>query len=725
LPPDEERSISTPSFPHSTPASGLTEIRAVLRITPFRRLWLVLGLSSLGDWLGLLATVLFAANQVTGAAQKGLAFGAVVIVRLLPALLLGPLAGAFADRFDRRVTMVVCDLLRFAFFASIPLVGLAVDGASAVTWALIATFAIEALAMFWIPAKEAAVPNLVPGRLEAANQLSLITTYGITPVLAALMLAGVSRAMLSAVDEQVDRLAVSPVDVALYVNALTFLASAVVVLFGIRQISGRGASERDGAPPNLLSSLLDGWRFVRRNKLVSGLVEGIGGAFAAGGIVVGLASPYAASLGGGDASFGLLFGALFVGLGAGMALGPRLVKALSRRRWFGMSIVLAGVAVMLLALAPHLAVALPFAFGVGVGAGMAYLAGSTLLGSEVGDEMRGRTFAFVQSMVRIVLMLAISVTSVLVSLGGTPHLALGPVEFSLSSTRLLLVAGGLFAVLTGVLAFRRMDDKPGVPVLKDLIGSLRGRPLSVPGNGPSHGIFVAFEGGEGAGKSTQTVKLAAWLKVLGYDCVVTREPGATQLGRRIRELLLNHGDVAPTPRAEALLYAADRAHHVDTVVRPALDRGAVVVTDRYVDSSLAYQGAGRSLPIDEVAWVSHWATRGLRPDLIVLLDVDPSVGLSRVDKRGTADRLEAESVDFHARVRRAFLDRAEADPGRYLIIDASGNPSIIAEQVQARVAPLLPPRPGPARESDAPTGSEAPRDSSGAGRRSDMTGPRR
>ena len=453
------------------------------------------------------------------------------------------------------------------------------------------------------------------------------------------------------------------------------------------------------AGEGLLRSLLEGWRFARANPLVSGLIEGIGGAFVAGGVVIGLASPYALSLGGGDAAFGLLFGTLFVGLGAGMALGPRLVKALSRRRWFGMSIVLAGVAVVLLAPAPHLAVALPFAFAVGFGAGMAYLSGITLLGGEIGDELRGRMFAFVQSLVRVVLMLSISVTSVLVSLGGTPHVDLGVVDFRLSSTRLLLVAGGLFAILMGVLAFRRMDDKPGVPVLADLIGSLRGLPLSAPGQGPRRGVLVAFEGGEGAGKSTQTVKLAAWLKVSGHECVITREPGATQLGRKVRELLLSHGDAAPTPRAEALLYAADRAQHVDTVIRPALERGAVVVTDRFVDSSLAYQGGGRGLVRDEVAWLSNWATRGLEPDLVVLLDVDPAVGLSRVGDRGAGtDRLESEAGAFHERVRRTFLDLAARQPQRYLVIDASGNPSIIAEQVRDRLAQLLPPAPG--RRSD-------------------------
>ncbi len=676
------------------PASGTEQIRAVMRIKPFRRLWLVLSLSSLGDWLGLLATVLFASSQVTGGAQKGLAFGGVVVMRLLPAMLLGPVAGAFADRFDRRITMVVCDILRFLFFASIPLAGLFLGGGSAVTWALIATFVIEVLAMFWIPAKEAAVPNLVPReKLEAANQLTLVTTYGITPVLAALLISGISRAMLSLVDEQADRLWLTPVDVALYVNALTFLASAVVVFVGIREISGRGgvAGRTAGKQPSLLKSLLEGWSFIRRTPMVRGLVQGILGAFAGGGVVIGVAKFYATSLGGGDASFGLLFGGLFVGLGAGMALGPKLVGALSRRRWFGMSIVLAGASVALLAPAPHLAVAMPFVLLVGVGAGMAYLAGTTLLGTSVDDEMRGRTFAFVQSMVRVVLMLAISVSSLLVGLGGSHRIDVGPVNVSISATRVLLVVAGVLAMITGVLAFRRMDDKPGVPVLKDLLGSLRGRPLSVPGSGPGRGVFIAFEGGEGAGKSTQTVKLAAWLRVRGYQAEVTREPGATQLGRRIRELVLNHSESEPTARAEALLYAADRAQHVDTVIRPALDRGAVVLTDRYVDSSLAYQGAGRALPTGEVAWLSQWATRGLRPDLVVLLDVDAEVGLARVGRRGESDRLEAESAAFHERVRRAFLDLAEAEPGRYLVIDASGNQDIIAEEIRTRVAGLLPP----------------------------------
>jgi dTMP kinase len=203
---------------------------------------------------------------------------------------------------------------------------------------------------------------------------------------------------------------------------------------------------------------------------------------------------------------------------------------------------------------------------------------------------------------------------------------------------------------------------------------------------------VVFEGGEGAGKSTQVTRLSEALIRAGHDVVVTREPGATDMGARIRSLVLSNaeGADAPSPRAEALLYAADRAHHVATVVRPALARGAVVVSDRYVDSSLAYQGAGRTLPVQEISWLSSWATGGLKPDLVVLLDVDPTVGLGRVDRRGLgADRLESESRSFHERVRYAFLDLAAADPKRYLVLDAARPADEITNAVATRITAML------------------------------------
>ncbi len=697
-------------------STDLAPVSAVLRNGPFRRLWLVFGLSSLGDWLGLLATSLFAAGQVTGSTAKGLAFGGVVVMRLLPAIVLGPLAGVFADRFDRRITMVVCDLLRFALFASIPLAALWLDGASVVTWALVATFLIEGVSLFWIPAKEAAVPNLVKSeQLEAANQLALLTTYGITPLLAVALGAGLEWALPLLVDNDLSRLVVGPNEIALYLNALTFGVAAAVV-FTIRELSGGPASRQDhrpGGSPSFLRALLEGWSFVRRTRLVRGLVLGILGAFAAGGVVVGVGQFFAGSLSGGEATFYLLFGAAFAGLAVGITVGPRLVGSLSRHRWFGLSIMLAGASVTALAFAPHLSVAIALTVLMGIGTGMAYLSGTTLLGREVADEMRGRVFAFVQSMVRVVLMLAIALSSLLVGLIGSRMVTVGAVSVDVSASRVLLLVSGMLAVLAGVLSFRGMDDKPGVPVLADLLGSLRGRPLTVPERTAGRGRFVVFEGGEGAGKSTQARLLAGWLTERGYDVRATREPGATPLGARVRELLLEPGGEPPSARAEALLYAADRAHHVATVIRPALAEGAVVVCDRYVDSSLAYQGAGRALPADEVAWLSQWATAGLRPDLVILLDVDPRVGMARIGERGAADRLESESAEFHARVRRAFGDLAAAEPRRYAVLDAGLPADEIAARVRERLGPLLPPAPTPAPDATPMAGEPPVTDRSG------------
>jgi dTMP kinase len=270
--------------------SGLAELRAILRIRAFRRLWAVLGLSSLGDWLGLLATSTFAEQQVSGSAAKGLAFGSVIAVRLLPALVLGPMAGVLADRFDRRYTMVVCDLIRFVLFASIPLVGVLVsDSALVVGWAAIATFIIESVAMLWVPAKEASVPNLLPrARLETANQLTLATTYGLTPVAAGLTLAGLTT-ILTVVHPASGKSWTNPTDVALYFNAVTFLATALTVFFGIPEISARSAKQKSERRSGLLRDFVQGWSFVGRTPLVRGLVLGILGAFAGGGVGVGTA----------------------------------------------------------------------------------------------------------------------------------------------------------------------------------------------------------------------------------------------------------------------------------------------------------------------------------------------------------------------------------------------------------------------------------------------------
>jgi dTMP kinase len=185
----------------------------------------------------------------------------------------------------------------------------------------------------------------------------------------------------------------------------------------------------------------------------------------------------------------------------------------------------------------------------------------------------------------------------------------------------------------------------------------------------ARGVFIAFEGGEGAGKSSRARALASRLRAAGHDVMLTHEPGDSRIGPQVRAILLDVAHAGLDPRAEALLYAADRAEHVSTVIQPALDRGAVVVTDRYIDSSIAYQGIGRGLGAQTIAELSRFATGGLRPDLTIVLDVSPALGRSRL--QGTADRLESEADEFHARVRSAYLELAAADPQRYLVVDAT------------------------------------------------------
>lgn len=203
------------------------------------------------------------------------------------------------------------------------------------------------------------------------------------------------------------------------------------------------------------------------------------------------------------------------------------------------------------------------------------------------------------------------------------------------------------------------------------------------------GLWVTFEGGDGAGKTTQSTLLQEWLTQRGRTVVRTREPGGTEVGMLVRDIVLHHrGDIAP--RAEALLYAADRAHHVATVVRPALARGEVVIQDRYLDSSVAYQGAGRVLDADEVRRLSLWATEGALPDVTVLLDLDPAAARTRLDADDKPfDRLEAELADFHERVRAGFLALAASEPDRFLVIDALLPVDEIAARVQERVAAAL------------------------------------
>ena len=686
--------VEPPQSPTSHLRSPDFGFRGVLAIKPFRKLWIALSLSSFGDWLGFLAQTALAASLATGHTflAQNFSVGIVVFVRLLPAVTLAPLAGALADRLDRRLTMVIADIGRFSLYVSIPLV-------HQLWWLFAATFLIETLSLFWIPAKEATVPNLVPReRLEQANQLSLLTTYGSAPV------AGGVFALLGFLTSILARgmpfFTTNQVDLALYFDASTFLVSAATI-FTLREISHQGGRRRsaDGPAavpqPSVIRSIVDGWQFIGQTKVVRGLVVGMLGAFAAAGVVVGLAKIYVVDLGGGDPGYGLLFGSVFVGLAAGMFLGPKFLGQLSRHRLFAMSIAAAGLVLALTAIVHNLVLVVFGATLMGACSGVAWVTGYTLLGLEVEDSKRGRTWATLQSMMQVTLLLMVVAGPFISGAIGLHTVHFQSIVLRADGPSLTLLGAGVIAFVVGVIAYRQMDDRD-VPLWRDLAAALRGRhPLT--GRGVSTGFFLAFEGGEGVGKSTQATLVADWLAERGYEVVTTREPGATAIGRRLRDLLLDPASSGLSARAEALLYAADRAEHVESVLRPALARGAVVVSDRYVDSSLAYQGAGRDLSTAEVERLSQFATSGLKPDLTVLLDLQVSEGRARTSIRDARpDRLEAESAQFHETVRAAFRELADTDPGRYLVLDASAPAGELHALIVRRLEQVMPgPKPAP------------------------------
>src|SRR3954451_6371074 len=375
---------------------GEREVRNVLSFPEFRRLWIALSLSSLGDWLGLVATTALVREFEQSYSAGLYAIASVIAVRLAPALVIGPFAGAWGDRFNRRYTMVVADVLRFGLYASIPI-------AHSLWWLLVASFLIESLSLFWIPAKEASVPNLVPpSHLESANRLSLITTYGSAAVAGALfaLLAEVSHALGAAFSH----FRSNPIDLALYFDAATFLLSAVTV-WTLREISSpRPPTDAAGERIGTWQSIVEGWRFIGSSTWLRGLVVGILGAVAAGAAAIGLSPRFVVDLHAGGPGYGILFATIFIGLATGMLTGPRLMRGVSRRRLMGLCIMAAGLALSLDALMPNLLLAMVFTFVMGAFAGVVWVVGITLVGLEVSDDKRARTFAFIYNLMRLVLL---------------------------------------------------------------------------------------------------------------------------------------------------------------------------------------------------------------------------------------------------------------------------------------------------------------------------------
>ena len=631
--------------------------------------------SSLGDWLGLLATTALA-QQLSGGSYTtaNFAIAGVFIARLLPAVFLGPIAGVIADRFDRRKLMVVADIIRAALYISIPIV-------QTYFWLYTAMILVECVTLFWSPAKEASVPNLVgKEKLESANQVSLLAAYGTAPIAA--ILFALLTLFATAIESLFPFSIGNSIEIALYVNALSFLFAAVTI-WGLKEIP-KGAAAKKAKDENIMKSLHDGWKSVSETKIVRGLVIGMIGAFSAAGAVIGLARIFVGGLGGGDAAYGILFGAVFTGLAIGIAFGPKIFAQFSRRRLFGASLTTAGFFLVFLALIPNLVMAVFTVTILGAFSGITWVTGFTMLGLEVQDEVRGRTFAFVQSLIRITLVAVLAIAPLIAAAFGVKSFQVESVTFNINGAQVTILIFGLLAALIGYISYRQMRDRPTVSLWSDISNALKGELGSITGE-PTKGIFIAFEGGEGTGKSTQSKMLKSWLESQGETVVLSREPGGTDLGQGLRKILLGHETGNISPRAEALLYAADRAHHVYSVIRPALTAGQVVISDRYFDSSIAYQGAGRVLSPGEVARISRWATESLFPTLTIIIDLPAEIGIGRLHN---PDRLESEPLEFHERVRQEFLQIAQLDPERYLVIDGTKSIDEIHTAIIARVGEL-------------------------------------
>ncbi len=649
------RTLPTPAAP------AQDETRGVLAIRPFRKLWNSMVFSSLGDWLGLLATTAMA-QQLSGGdyAKANFAIAGVFISRLLPAVFLGPIAGVIADRLDRRKLMVFCDILRTALYISIPIF-------HNYLWLYTATILVECVTLFWSPAKEASVPNLVPReKLESANQVSLLAAYGTAPI-AALIFTFLSL-FTSAFVALIPNFNATAVDIALYVNASSF-AFAAFTIWNLKEIP-KGAAAKHAADTGILKSLLEGWKSVSGSRIIRGLVLGMVGAFVAAGAVIGLARTFVGDLGGGEAAYGVLFGSVFSGLALGIAFGPKVFAQFSRRRLFGASLTIAGLFLVGLAAIPNLVLAVFTVIALGAFSGICWVTGFTMLGMEVADDVRGRTFAFVQSLIRVVLVGVLALAPLIAAAVGQHTFKFQNTQLSYNGASVTILIAGLFAAFIGALSYHQMKDRPNVSLWSDISNAIKGELGSITG-APTKGIFIVFEGGEGIGKSTQAKLLKAWLEQEGETVVLSREPGGSDLGIEIRKILLSHSTGEISPRAEALLYAADRAHHVFSVIRPALAVGEVVISDRYFDSSIAYQGAGRILEPGEVARISRWATESLFPTLTIIIDLPAEIGLGRLKSK---DRLESQPLAFHERVRQEFLQISLLDPERYFVVD--GNQTI-------------------------------------------------
>jgi dTMP kinase len=682
--------------PPTAPAAGtdLSEMRGTATLGSYRallanrnyRFWFFAALiSSLGDWAGLFALQVLVTGVADSARVELFSLGGIMMARLVPSLVIGPVAGVLADRYERRGLMVIADVVRGALF-----IIMAFSGDLVAIFAL--TVIIETLALLFLSAKDAMLPTLVePDEITQANQLNFLVTYGGLPFGAALALAMTGLVALA----RPLGINLDPAPTVLALNGLTFFISALLVS-GIKMPERveRPAPEGDEASTQstvegLFTELREGLRAIADQPLVYALVTGVTGVFFGAGIIVAIGEPFVRRvLQRPDHDWFSMVTAVGAGLVVGIVSVSILTNRFRTERVYPVALVVTAVIATVIALQSDWVATLGLGALLGAGAGLTVVTGYTLLHSYTADDSRGRTFAAFYTATRVATFAALgfapflagSIDVITVGISGTGD---ANARVALTGVRITMLLGGVVALWFAQRSARAMWRVSRAPV----------NPVTQPRR--TTGCLIAFEGVEGAGKSTQVEHLAEALRARGQEVITTREPGGTPVAEAVRELLLDGGLEAMDGRTEALLYAATRAEHVAKVIRPALERGAFVICDRYLDSSLAYQGYARGLGIDEVERVNTWATNQTTPDLVVLLHLDVQQGLGRARRRAQGragfDRLEAESTEFHRQVATGFSVLAQRSPSRYVVVDADGDVETVAERVREVVTKWLGP----------------------------------
>ncbi len=645
-------------------------LKDLLTHPAFSRLLAAMSISSLGDWVGFVAVTSLVTTLSGSAAKAGFAISAVMVARMLPAILFGPIAGALVDRVDRKKIMIVADIGRGALYASMAFLGR--------LWAIfLLSFVIECLSLLWSPARDASLPNMVPRRqLANANSLGLVSTYATLP------LGGAVFAVLTWVSQIVGQwvpfLGDRPETLALLLDACTFAFSAFMVSRIAFPAPVHGLTGRFDLS-KVWRDIVDGIKFLREDSIASAMTGGIVVAFAAVGAVLALGPIFVTTLDDNQAAWGVVVTAFGIGMFLGMATASQVNKFVERDVAFVWALLAAAATLFVLAAMPSLALTAVVAVWLGAFCGLAWVSGYTLLQENVEDEFRGRTFASLTTLSRLGLFMSLTVFPILSSIYDHPFDLRGH-HIDLPGTRLALWTAGMLAAAAGFNTRRLLKrHRLSRPQPLALVPKLK-RP-------PATGLFIAFEGVEGSGKSTQIERAEVFVREQGADVLVTREPGGTDLGEKIRTLLLDPNTGKLDARSEALLFSAARAQTVSSIIRPAMSDGKVVLCDRYIDSSLAYQGWARGLGEQDVLTLNVWATQGLFPDLVVLLHLEPDRGLLRSTE--APDRLEMEGQSFHAKVADAYLTIAEEHPERFVVVDADRTPDEVFEDVKAAIGKVL------------------------------------